>query len=347
MSKWVNVGSIAGKDILNLENGTFVGKAQNILVNPADQHVAGVLLRQKGLLGSKNVLALENIKAFGSHTITLTNLSGVQAAEGVNILNMPVVTIDGTVLGKIIDFAFDPANGQIEEYVLSGGLLKNQPVDKGVLRGEQISAIGRDVVIAKENIALDDLYPPEEDTYQSWQEIDELMDDLQSPEDELEDVIENFSEKINETVDEVEERLQNINTDEFSEKLKGQAEKFTADAKELFGSLREKLQSSKLDPDSLKEDIKAKFTAKNPSADGEAALIKQIEEQMQGSTVEKPVIDADGNVIIWPGQLIGQEEIKHAVAAGKLQDLINVTVPLEADKTPEAAEEAEAENLGE
>ena len=167
MSKWVNVGSIAGKDILNLENGTFVGKAQNILVNPADQHVAGVLLRQKGLLGSKNVLALENIKAFGSHTITLTNLSGVQAAEGVNILNMPVVTIDGTVLGKIIDFAFDPANGQIEEYVLSGGLLKNQPVDKGVLRGEQISAIGRDVVIAKENIALDDLYPPEEDTYQA------------------------------------------------------------------------------------------------------------------------------------------------------------------------------------
>ena len=72
MSKWVNVGSLAGKDILNLENGTFVGKAQNVLVDPANQHVAGVLLRQKGLLGSKNVLALENIKAFGSHTITLT-----------------------------------------------------------------------------------------------------------------------------------------------------------------------------------------------------------------------------------------------------------------------------------
>lgn len=149
--------------------GLFVGKAAEHPGKPRRSACRWRAFASKGLLGSKNVLALENIKAFGSHTITLTNLSGVQAAEGVNILNMPVVTIDGTVLGKIIDFAFDPANGQIEEYVLSGGLLKNQPVDKGVLRGEQISAIGRDVVIAKENIALDDLYPPEEDTYQSWQ----------------------------------------------------------------------------------------------------------------------------------------------------------------------------------
>ena len=352
MSKWVNVGSIAGKDVLNLENGTFVGKAQNILVNPADQRIAGVLLRQKGLLGSKNVLALENIKAFGSHTITLNNLNAVSTQEGVNILNMPVVTIDGTVLGKIIDFAFDPETGGIEEYVLSGGLLKNRPLNKGVLRGEQINAIGRDVIIAQENIVLDDLYPPEEDTYQSWQEIDDLMESLQEPADELDDMIENFSEKINETVDEVEDKLQNINTDDFSEKLKVQAEKFTADAKELFGGLREKLQANKLDTDNLKEDLKAKFAVKNPAGDSETVLIKQIEEQLEGSTVEKPVIDSEGNVIIWPGQLIGQEEIKRAVAAGKLQDLINVTIPLENETILHAPEEDEEEltspeNLGE
>lgn len=350
MSKWVNVGSIVGKDVLNLDNGTFVGKAQNILVNPTDRIIAGVLLRQKGLLGSKNVLTLENIKAFGSHTITLNHLDAVASSEGVNILNMPVVTIDGTVLGKVIDFAFDPQSGRIEEYVLTGGILKEQSLSKGVLRGEQISAIGRDVVIAQENITLDDLYPPEEDTYQSWQEIDDLMQDLEAPDEQLENVIEDFTEKINETIDDVESKLQNVSTDDFSEKLKGQAEKFTADAKELFANLREKLQNNKLDTDALKEDLKAKFTPKNAAGEEEAILIGQIEEQLKGSTVEQPVIDADGNVIIWPGQIIGQEEIKNAITSGKLQDLINLTVPLENPKTSssiENEEEVPAENPGE
>ena len=352
MKNWVNVGSMVGKDVLNLDNGTFVGKAQNILVNSASQSVAGVLLRQKGLLGSKNMVALEDIKAFGSHTITLSNMSAAPSSEGVSIINMPVVTIDGTVLGKIIDFAFDPASGLIGEYVLSGGLLKDQPFGKGVLRGEQVSAIGHEVVIAQEKITLDDLYPPEEETYQSWQEIDELMDDLQStPDEELDDVLEDFTEKINETIDEVESKLQNVNVDDFSEKLKGQAEKFTADAMELFGSLRDKLKENKIDADSLKEDLKAKFASKNSAEDSETILIGQIEEQLKGSTVQKPVIDAGGNVIIWPGQLIGQEEIKQAISAGKLQDLINLTVPLEDDViVQKAAAEEEAtspENLDE
>lgn len=65
--------------------------------------------------------------------------------------------------------------------------------------------------------------------------------------------------------------------------------------------------------------------------------------QLEDLTVEKPVLDESGNVIIWPGQIIGKEEIKTALRCGKLQDLLDLaTVSLleEHENTAEAAEAA-------
>ena len=62
--------------------------------------------------------------------------------------------------------------------------------------------------------------------------------------------------------------------------------------------------------------------------------------QLEDLTVEKPVLDEEGNVIVWPGQIIGKEEIKTALRCGKLQDLLDLaTVSLLAEPA-EAAEDA-------
>ena len=34
-------------------------------------------------------------------------------------------------------------------------------------------------------------------------------------------------------------------------------------------------------------------------------------------------MDEDGNVIVWPGQIIGKEEVKQALRSGKLQELLD------------------------
>jgi hypothetical protein len=75
------------------------------------------------------------------------------------------------------------------------------------------------------------------------------------------------------------------------------------------------------------EAIKNKIGRKDTPED---TLAADLEEQMKGLTVEKPVLDADGNVIAWPGQILDKEKIKIALQAGVLQELLDfATVSLE------------------
>ena len=55
--------------------------------------------------------------------------------------------------------------------------------------------------------------------------------------------------------------------------------------------------------------------------------------------------DEEGNVIVWPGQIIGKEEVKAALRSGKLQDLLDLaTVSLLEDHEPTVvAEQAAAD----
>lgn len=313
----VNVGSVLGKEILNLSDGTFVGRTQNIMVNASEKNVVGILLKQKGLLGNKNIIPLDNVKAFGSHTVTINNFSDVMAVEGVDIIGMSIVTIDGTVLGKVLDFAFDPQSGDICEYVLAGGLLKDLPAEKGILPNNYIVSIGRDVIIAQEKINSSDLANYDDAFYYNWQEIDALLEDLSEEETSsadnetnLDDLVEDLTLKVNKTIEDVTDKLKEVNTEGIADKLKLQADKFTEEARDLLGS------------------VKSKFVTKDKKASSETALAEQIVEQLQGSTVEKPLLDEEGNVIIWPGQIIGVEEVMYAVNVGKLQDLIGLTTPL-------------------
>ena len=68
------------------------------------------------------------------------------------------------------------------------------------------------------------------------------------------------------------------------------------------------------------EAIKNKIGRKDTPED---TLAADLEEQMKGLTVEKPVLDADGNVIAWPGQVLDREKIKLALRAGVLQELLD------------------------
>ena len=56
------------------------------------------------------------------------------------------------------------------------------------------------------------------------------------------------------------------------------------------------------------------------------------------------MLDEDGNVVVWPGQIIGKEEIKAALRGGKLQDLLDMaTVSLLKEEPAVSMEEAEDE----
>lgn len=361
--KITNIGSVIGKEILNLSDGSFLGKVQGVFIDETEQKLTGLKVKQKGLLGGKNSIPFESIKSFGTHKITIENLKEIEVEEGRNIISMPIVTSDGTILGKIIDFAFEPVDGKIVEYVLKGGLMESTFEDYGTVSGESIIAIGKDAIIAKEDLAEEDFKKPDEEVYGDWKVVDEVIDGLDDDDDDdeetisettdstrkennFEDQFDEITNKITKTIGDVTDKIKKeVTSDDLGDKLKEQADKIGEEAKSFLTIMKDKLQQNKpsnLDPDLLKQDLKNKMGVKtNKKDDNEDALASQIVEQLKGASVEKPLLDGQGNVIVWPGQLIGNEEVKQAIKAGKLQELISLTVQLTMEEEGLEAEQAD------
>ena len=114
--------------------------------------------------------------------------------------------------------------------------------------------------------------------------------------------------------------------------VKGVYSKILEETKNIFNELR--LMVKNIDAEAIKSKINRKETP-------EDVLAADLEAQLQGLTVEKPVLDSDGNVIAWPGQVLDKEKIKLALRVGALQELLDyATVNLEA--APADEEEAAA-----
>ena len=154
MGVLVNVGSIMGKDILNLAEGTMIGKVCGVALTP-DNKVAGLKVKSKKIMGTMNVVPFENVKAFGA-TITVNDVDGTACADTRDALGKNVITVDGNLLGRVEELAFDAETGDIAEIVIKGELMDTMLDGRGILPGEKLVSIGKDVVIAVENITAED-----------------------------------------------------------------------------------------------------------------------------------------------------------------------------------------------
>ena len=121
MGVLVNVGSIMGKDILNLAEGTMIGKVCGVALTP-DNKVAGLKVKSKKIMGTMNVVPFENVKAFGA-TITVNVVDGTACADTRDALGKNVITADGNLLGRVEELAFDAETGDIAEIVIKGELM--------------------------------------------------------------------------------------------------------------------------------------------------------------------------------------------------------------------------------
>ena len=342
MGELINVGSIIGKELLNLSDGSMLGKVCGVVLT-SDCKVAGLKVRERKLMGSTTTVAYENIKAFGA-TITLHGVSNVLAAETRTVLGKNVITADGNLLGRVEELAFDMETGVVEEIVIQGELMDTMLGGRGILPGNKLVSFGKDVVIAQENITAVDFQQPEEGFYGDWKAMDEVLDAIDEErivfEDEEEPVVDEKTSRVETTIDgltkTVEETIQRLKDEVTSDRVKEQTDRLIdrigEETKSLFNEVR--LLVKNIDTESLKNRVGRKDTP-------EDSLAVDLEEQLNGLTVAKPVLDADGNVIAWPGQVIDKEKIKTALRVGVLQELLDLaTVKLNAEE-PMQAEQVE------
>lgn len=344
MGELINIGSIMGKELLNLSDGTMVGKVCGVVLTP-DCKVAGLKVRERKLMSGTITVAFENIKSFGA-TITLHGVSNVMAQETRTVLGKNVITADGNLLGRVEELAFDMETGIVEEVVIQGELMDTMLGGRGILPGDKLLNFGKDVVIAVDNITAADFQQPEEGFYGDWKVMDEVLDSIESETAEAFDAQEQATDntekasRLENTIDgltkTLEETIQKLKDEVTSDRVKDQTDRLIdrvgEETKNIFNELR--LMVKNIDTEAIKNKIGRKDTP-------EDTLAADLEEQMKGFTVEKPVLDADGNVIAWPGQVLDKEKIKIALQAGALQELLDfATVSLEQTSSAEVQQES-------
>mgnify|MGYP003296552357 FL=1 len=295
---------------------------------------------------SNNIFKLsniENVKSFGA-TITLHGVSNVLAAETRTVLGKNVITADGNLLGRVEELAFDMKTGVVEEIVIQGELMDTMLGGRGILPGAKLLSFGKDVVIAADNITAEDFQQPEEGFYGDWKAMDEVLNEIDGEAAAFEEAAANGeaekASRVENTIDgltkTLEETIQKLKDEVTSDRVKEQTDRLIdrvgEETKNIFNELR--LMVKNIDAEAIKSKINRKETP-------EDVLAADLEAQLQGLTVEKPVLDSDGNVIAWPGQVLDKEKIKLALRVGALQELLDyATVNLEA--APANGEEAAA-----
>ena len=328
MGELMNIGSIMGKELLNLSDGTMLGKVCGVVLTP-DCKVAGLKVRERKLMSGTSTVAFENIKAFGA-TITLHGASPVMVPEIRTVLGKNVITADGTLLGRVEELAFDIETGAVEEIVIQGELMDTMLGGRGILPGAKLLSFGKDVVIAEEKITAEDFQQPEEGFYGDWKAMDAVLNEIDGEEAAADGIDEEPADaekasRVESTIDgltrTVEETIQKLKEEVTSDRVKEQTDRLIdrigEETKNLFNEVR--ILVKNIDTETLKNKVGRKDTP-------EDSLAADLEEQLNGLTVEKPVLDADGNVIAWPGQVIDKEKIKTALRAGVLQELLDMTV---------------------
>lgn len=347
MGELINIGSIMGKELLNLSDGTLVGKVCGVVLTP-DCRVAGLKVRERKLMGSTTTVAFENVKAFGA-TITAHGVSAIMAQETRTVLGKTVITADGNLLGRVEELAFDMETGAVEELVIQGELMDTMLGGRGILAGDKVLSFGKDVVVAAEYIGAEDFQKPEEGFYGDWKAMDEVLDEIEKETAEscktestesYESTESDHASRAESTVDGftkvVEETIQKLKDEVTSDRVKEQTDRLIdrvgEETKNIFNELR--LMVKNIDASSLKMKVSRKDTPEDNLAD-------DLEWQLTGFTVEKPVLDADGNAIAWPGQVLDKEKIKAALRAGVLQELLDLAIVKLEPETSESVEKSE------
>ncbi|MFZ5942728.1 MAG: PRC-barrel domain-containing protein [Bacillota bacterium] len=329
----VRVRSLMGKEVIYLKDGSFLGKVQSAVVNSGEKRVTGITIKLKGILSGKSFIPYSLIQSFGVHSITVKDEFDpevmVKVSEEKEIIDMPVITITGTMLGNVDNFSFDQKDGSITQYILTGGIVHDSLEGKGILRGDQISRIGKDVIIANADVDENDLEEldveyteMQENISSALEQTKEIYEDakgqLAKSQEKLEKGLENAKTSAENTWQQVGNKAKSI-TEEWTKKIKEQADKLSGEAKELFAEAQEATQIQLEKLNSVKNKWQEKLS--NIKGKPQDEIGESLLNEIRNKTVSKVLYDNEGSPIIIPGQTINDAVLKKALEKGKIHEL--------------------------
>jgi|GEM_PF-571325 len=157
---------ITGLPVIALETGKLMGKVQSVAVDPEKKQVSALITGEKIFLKTRSqAVSFDQLRSFGPDAVTISSetdmldLSGQsELLELINrqFLQHQVISEDGTLIGAVEDFSFDPTSGKLHALVIKGSSSSPIPGEKAYLGLENVRKFGKDFVICQVN-AMDQL----------------------------------------------------------------------------------------------------------------------------------------------------------------------------------------------
>ncbi|MDN5346483.1 MAG: hypothetical protein PWP65_47 [Clostridia bacterium] len=147
---------LLGMPVINLSDGHQLGRIKKLIIEPQKLNIAGFILDRKGWFKEQPVIPYSQVKNVGNHAVTVDQAGAVVklsampeleslAKNPLPLMGAKVITEEGTILGVVEEFHFDPKTGHIHYLGLRGGFLQGS----SVLDTSAILACGRDAIIAR------------------------------------------------------------------------------------------------------------------------------------------------------------------------------------------------------
>lgn len=344
----INAKSLLNREVVALRDGSYFGKVQSIGINTGTKMVTGLFIKPKGILSGKVFIPFSGIQSFGDYGVTIKEDfdidNPIKTMEEKELLEMPVITVNGNLLGFVDNFTFDKTDGTIVEYILSEGLVRDTFRGKGVLPGSKVSRIGKDVIIAVEAVESLNFEEVSEDV-ESFPSIIEdpiIKIDVEGPEIETEVQEDDDREEKERAIEKEWHRaLQKVKivSERLTEKIKVQANKVGDEAREFFADAQNVTQKQLERLNRVIENWQGKLAVIQNKEDDK--FNQQLLDEIKNKTVGCPLYDDEGNSIILPGQVIDSGVVKKAMEKGKLHQLFILVAAKDVEEQVEKVEEIE------
>jgi uncharacterized protein YrrD len=259
---------VKGNDVIGLKvitkaDGRIISDVTDIVYTPKDNKVHALIIEEGGFFSDAQILLIEDVLSIGKDAVIIESAEQIRKASSVPqpistiasnsqyLTKSMVVTEEGTQLGKITDIYFDETTGNVEEFEVSEGVMKNVHSGKKRFKVEDIVTIGEDVTIVKVDAEQKFQQQAEEQgvkgalnktTTSAQQHGPRIMDQVKAKAGEL-------GEKVQQKTDEIKESPQ---TKKIVADIKQKTQQAKDKADELGTQAKEKAQEKKEEYDNSK-----------------------------------------------------------------------------------------------
>lgn len=295
MTEILSSSDFIGKEILELQNGDLVGTIDALLIKGIPFKVTAVRYSMPN--GEEKTAAIDNVTDIDQQVVVMREVLPYEEDGTCNVLVLTCADRNGHLLGKINAFSFMRDSRELTTLTISS---------EKAIYDIDASVIGRigtgAVLLNKDDSEL------EKTVKEEYGNPDDSQKEM-SAEEIFQTVGKRVSDSMSGLGQKLGERVKNLDTDNLSMEFNRFAENINGEITKLM------------------DNVLGQFSSRKYNAYD--AEVQSILRDLHNYTVEKPISDRNGDVIIIPGQIITEEKIRTVIANDKIAELYRVAVPID------------------